>query len=157
MNDLGVAAIRFNFRGVGASEGVFADGIGETDDTLAVIDWAAGRYPGAGLCLLGFSFGAMVAARAALSARPVQLVTVAPAATRMAGLLDGRQPECPWLIVQGETDEVVSCAEVVAWVNGLAPGPELVVMPDAGHFFHGRLTGLREIIVNHLVAQWGVE
>jgi len=156
MNDLGMPAIRFNFRGVGASEGAFADGIGETDDTLAVIDWAMDHYPGAELCLLGFSFGAMVAARAALSAKPVQLVTVAPAATRMASLLDGRQPECPWLIVQGETDEVVACAEVVAWVNGFAPGPELVVVPDAGHFFHGRLTGLREIVVNHLVAQWGI-
>jgi alpha/beta superfamily hydrolase len=155
MNDLGMPAIRFNFRGVGASEGAFAAGIGETDDTLAVIDWALQRYPEAELCLLGFSFGAMVAANAALSAKPLQLVTVAPAATRMAGLLGNRQPECPWLIVQGEDDEVVSCAEVVAWANGLAPGPELVVMPDTGHFFHGRLTGLREIVVNHLVAQWG--
>jgi alpha/beta superfamily hydrolase len=155
MNDLGMPAIRFNFRGVGASDGAFAAGIGETDDALAVIDWALQRYPEAELCLLGFSFGAMVAANAALSAKPVQLVTVAPAATRMAGLLGNRQPECPWLIVQGEDDEVVSCAEVVAWANGLAPGPELVVMPDTGHFFHGRLTGLREIVVNHLVAQWG--
>ena len=156
MNDLGVPAIRFNFRGVGASEGTFADGMGETDDTLSVIDWAAERYPGAELCLLGFSFGGMVAARAALLAAPVQLVTVAPAASRMAGLLDGRQPECPWLIVQGETDDVVPCAEVIAWVNGLAPGPELIVVPDTGHFFHGRLTKLREIVVNHLETQWGV-
>ena len=156
MNDLGVPALRFNFRGVGASEGVFSDGIGETDDVLAVADWVAQRYPGAGLCLLGFSFGGMVAARAALSVGSVQLVTVAPAATRMAGLLDGRQPECPWLIVQGETDDVMPCAEVIAWVNELAPGPELVVVPDTGHFFHGRLTRLREIVVSHLVAQWGI-
>ncbi len=156
MNDLGVPALRFNFRGVGASEGAFADGLGETDDVLAVVDWAAQRYSGAELCLLGFSFGGMVAARAALSASPVQLVTVAPAALRMAGLLDGRQPECPWLIVQGETDDVVPCAEVIKWVKGLAPGPELVVVPDTGHFFHGRLTKLREIVVNHLVSQWGI-
>jgi len=156
MNELGVPAIRFNFRGVGASEGAFADGIGETDDTLAVIDWAVDRYPGAELCLLGFSFGGMVAARAALLAAPVQLVTVAPAASRMAELLDGRQPECPWLIVQGETDDVVPCAQVIAWVNGLVHGPELVIVPDTGHFFHGRLTKLREIVVNHLKTQWGV-
>ena len=154
MNDLGVPAIRFNFRGVGASEGAFANGLGETDDTLAVVDWAEQHYPGAELCLLGFSFGGMVAARAALTAAPVQLVTVAPAASRMAGLLEGRQPECPWLIVQGETDDVVSCAEIVSWVDGLAPGPQLVVVPDTGHFFHGRLTKLREIVVNHLEAQW---
>lgn len=155
MNVLGVTAIRFNFRGVGASEGTFANGIGETDDVLAVADWAAQHYPDTELCLLGFSFGGMVAARAALSARPIQLVTVAPAASRMAGLLDGCQPECPWLIVQGEADDVVPCAEVIEWVNGLSPGPELVVMPDTGHFFHGRLTKLREIVVNHLVTQWG--
>jgi alpha/beta superfamily hydrolase len=154
MNDLGMSAVRFNFRGVGASEGAFADGIGETEDTLAVIDWAAGKFPGHELCLLGFSFGGMVAARAALSALPAQLVTIAPAATRMAALLEGRQPECPWLIVQGETDDVVSCDEIVEWVNGLAPGPALFVVPDTGHFFHGRLTKLREIVVNHLVRQW---
>ena len=156
MNELGMPAIRFNFRGVGASDGDFADGLGETDDTLAVTDWAAHSFPGAELCLLGFSFGGMVAARAALSARPIQLITVAPAVTRMAGLLGGRQPECPWLIVQGETDDVAPCAAVVEWVNGLEPGPELIVVPDTGHFFHGRLTKLREIVVNHLVTQWGI-
>ncbi len=155
MNELGVPAVRFNFRGVGASEGIFADGVGETDDTLAVVDWTAQRYPGAELCLLGFSFGGMVAARAALSAAPVQLVTIAPAVSRMAGLLDGRQPACPWLIVQGESDEIVPCDEVVSWVNELAPGPQLVLMPDTGHFFHGRLTRLREIVVSHFQSQWG--
>ena len=156
MNELGIPAIRFNFRGVGASEGVFAEGVGETDDALAVIRWAAQHYPGAELSLLGFSFGGMVAARAALTAAPAHLVTVAPAASRMAGLLDGREPECPWLIVQGDSDDVVPCAEIVEWVNGLNPGPELVVVPDTGHFFHGRLTRLREIVVNHFIAQWGV-
>ena len=154
MNDLGMPAIRFNFRGVGASEGAFSEGIGETEDVLAVVDWAAGKFPDYERCLLGFSFGGIVAARAALSVSPVQLITVAPAATRMGGLLDGRQPECPWLIVQGESDDVVPCDEIVAWVNGLTPGPELVVVPDTGHFFHGRLTRLREIVVSHLVAQW---
>jgi len=156
MNDLGMAAIRFNFRGVGASEGSFAGGIGETEDAMAVIDWAAQRYSGAGLCLLGFSFGGMIAARAALSAGPIQLVTVAPAVSRMAGLLEGRQPGCPWLIVQGETDEVVPCAEIITWVNELSPGPELVIVPDTGHFFHGRLTNLRQLVVDHLAAQWSI-
>jgi len=156
MNDLGIAAIRFNFRGVGASEGAFAGGIGETEDAMAVIDWAVQRYSGAGLCLLGFSFGGMIAARAALSADPVQLVTVAPAVSRMAGLLEGHQPGCPWLIVQGETDEVVPCARIITWVNELIPGPQLVVVPDTGHFFHGRLTKLRQLVVDHLSAQWGI-
>ena len=66
MNDLGVPAARFNFRGVGASEGKYADGIGETDDTLAVVRWATERDPAARIWLAGFSFGALVSYRAAL-------------------------------------------------------------------------------------------
>jgi alpha/beta superfamily hydrolase len=154
MNDLGVPAIRFNFRGVGASEGEYADGIGETEDTLSVINWAMERYSGAELCLVGFSFGAMVACRAALVARPCQLVTVAPAVSQMQGLSQSSQPDCPWLIVQGETDEVVACNDVVDWFNSLAPGPEIIVLPDVGHFFHGCLTMLRETVVSHLDANW---
>jgi len=154
MNDLGVPAIRFNFRGVGASEGEYADGIGETEDTLSVINWAMERYSGAELCLVGFSFGAMVACRAALVAQPYQLVTVAPAVSQMQGLSHSSQPDCPWLIVQGETDEVVACNDVVDWFNSLAPGPEIIVLPDVGHFFHGCLTMLRETVVSHLDENW---
>jgi alpha/beta superfamily hydrolase len=155
MNDLGIPAVRFNFRGVGASEGHYADGVGEIEDTLAVVEWARNRYDGADLCLLGFSFGGMVACRAALTARPVQLVTVAPAVTGLGVFLNGEQPDCPWLILQGAADEVVICDEVVEWVNALKPGPDLIVLPDVGHFFHGNLTLLRETVVSHLDAQWG--
>ena len=154
MNDLGVPAVRFNFRGVGASDGEYGNGVGETDDTISVIEWSKNRYPGADLCLIGFSFGAMVACRAALSVVPFQLITVAPAVVRMHGLLESAQPDCPWLIIQGEADEVVACADVVEWVNGLEPGPELIVLPDVGHFFHGRLTLLRETVVSHLRSAW---
>ncbi len=154
MNILGVPVLRFNFRGVGASEGTYAEGRGEAEDTLAAVDRALERYPGTDLCLLGFSFGAMVAARAALTAEPAQLVTIAPAVSRMAGLLEGRQPACPWLIVQGDADEVVACEDVVSWVNGLEPGPELIVLPEVGHFFHGRLTILRETVIAHFQKQW---
>ena len=155
MTDLGVPAVRFNFRGVGASEGEYGDGIGETDDTLSVINWAIDRYSGAELCLVGFSFGAMVACRAALIAHPFQLVTVAPAVSRMQGLLQNSQPDCPWLVVQGEADEVVACSDVIEWFNSLAPGPELIVLPDVGHCFHGCLTLLRETVVSHLQLKWG--
>jgi alpha/beta superfamily hydrolase len=154
MNDLGIPAVRFNFRGVGASEGEYAGGIGETDDTLRVVEWSLNRYPGSVPCLVGFSFGAMIACRAAQLSRPRQLVTVAPAVSRMRGLLENSQPDCPWLIVQGEADEVVACNEVVEWINGLEPGPELIVLPDVGHFFHGRLTILRDTVVSHLAATW---
>ena len=157
MNDLGVPAVRFNFRGVGTSEGAYADGIGETADVLAVIEWAQARYDGAELCLLGFSFGAMVACRAALTASPRQLVTVAPAVESLAGLLSGSQPDCPWLIIQGDADGVANCDALLEWVNQLAPGPEVIVMPGVSHFFHGNLTVLRETIVSYMKNAWGEE
>ncbi len=149
-NELGMPAVRFNFRGVGASDGQYANGLGETEDTIAVARWARQRYENASLWLGGFSFGAMVAARAALSLEPAQLISIAPPAARMAGLLEGRQPACPWLIVQGDADEVVDCESVVNWVNQLEPGPELVILPGVDHFFHGRLSLLRETLLSHL-------
>ena len=149
MNDLGIPALRFNFRGVGSSEGDYADGQGETDDALAVIDWAMQRYPGARLWLGGFSFGALVSYRAALETEPDQLISIAPAVAGFRGRLTG-QPRCRWLIVQGGADEVVSCDEVVAWVNKLTPGPELVILPEVTHFFHGNLVLLRDTLVANL-------
>jgi alpha/beta superfamily hydrolase len=150
INELGLPAVRFNFRGVGASDGEYGGGIGETEDTLAVAAWAKLRYSAGPLWLCGFSFGAMVACRAALAERPAQLVTIAPPVNRMADLLGGAQPDCPWLILQGEADDIVSCDDVVNWVNQLAPGPELVILRDVGHFFHGRLTLLRQALVERL-------
>ncbi len=149
-NLLGVPAVRFNFRGVGASDGIFAQGSGEAEDTVAVGQWARERYPQAELWLCGFSFGAMVASRAALDLQPARLVSIAPPAERMADLLAGQQPACPWLVIQGDQDEVVDCDSVVSWVNSLEPGPELLILPDVDHFFHGRLSLLRETLVDRL-------
>jgi len=150
INDLGMPALRFNFRGVGASDGGYGEGRGETDDALAVVTWVRQRYPGAELWLGGFSFGAMVAAVAALDAAPGQLISIAPPPAHTAEMLAGRQPDCRWLIVQGSADEVVDCDAVVDWVNTLAPGPELVVLPDVSHFFHGKLVLLRHVLTTHL-------
>ncbi len=150
LNDLQVPAVRFNFRGVGASEGAYADGIGETDDALAVADWALRRFAGAELWLAGFSFGAAVAVRVAISAPCRQLITVAPPVARMAALLADARPTCPWLLIQGLSDEVVAAADVEAWARGLELPPELVLLPDVDHFFHGRLTLLRETIVGRV-------
>ncbi|MDX1480872.1 MAG: alpha/beta fold hydrolase [Woeseiaceae bacterium] len=142
----GFAALRFNFRGVGGSEGTFADGDGEVDDVLAAVAAAKNAAPDAPLWLGGFSFGAAMAVRAAVSARPAGLVSVAPAASRFAGTLES-QPDCPWLIVHGEDDEVVPIDESVTWVDSLDPGPEFVVFPETGHFFHGKLVELRETVI----------
>lgn len=153
MLDLGVPALRFNFRGVGASEGRHADGSGEVDDALAACAWMRERFPGSELLLAGFSFGAMVACAAAVQARPAQLVTIAPPVERSKRLLAGRHPSVPWLVVQGEADGVVPSGEVAAWVAALQPSPTLVVLPGVDHFFHGHLTGLRQTLLSHLAVQ----
>jgi hypothetical protein len=150
MLDLGFPALRFNFRGVGASDGQYAEGIGEADDVLAVSDWLRSRYPGAGLVLAGFSFGAIVACRAALTLRPVQLVTIAPPVARSRKLLDNRRPEVPWLIIQGDADGVVPTHEVTAWAEELKPAPDLEILSGVDHFFHGSLTRLRQVLVARL-------
>ena len=143
----GFAALRFNFRGVGKSSGEFDEGVGEFQDVLAAIDWVQHRYARLPLWLAGFSFGGAMAVRAAVDASVTAsgLVSVAPAVSRFAIALSS-QPACPWLIVQGDQDELVDIDETIEYVNGLNPGPELAVFPDGDHFFHGRLVELRDTV-----------
>ena len=143
---LGFAALRFNFRGTEGSEGEYDDGIGELDDALAALQWMRDEFSGEPLWLAGFSFGAAIAVRAAVVTPVDGLISVAPAVSRFATDLDG-QPEVPWLVVQGDEDELVDIEETIAWVNGLLPGPELAVLEGAEHFFHGRLVDLRELVI----------
>jgi len=145
----GAPALRFNFRGAGRSAGSHDDGRGETDDALAAIDWMRGRHPGAALWLMGFSFGAMVALRAAGPAEAARLVTVAPAVTRF--LADHpASPTMPWLLVQGLADEQVDAAAVRAWAAAQAPAPTLLEMPGVSHFFHGHLHELSAAVAGFL-------
>ena len=143
---IGFAALRFNFRGTEGSEGSYDEGVGELADALAAIAWLRNRYPDLPLWLAGFSFGAAIAVRAAVAESVAGLVSVAPAIYRFGAGLEG-QPECPWLVVQGDEDELVAVDETIEWVNGLAPGPELLVMSGVEHFFHGNLVALREAVV----------
>lgn len=142
----GFAVLRFNFRGTEASEGRYDNGVGELDDALAALDWVQERHPGLPTWLAGFSFGAAIAVRAAVAVSVAGLVIVAPAIYRFAGNLES-QPDCPWLIIQGDEDELVEVDETVEWVDSLAPGPELLIMTGAEHFFHGRLHELREAVM----------
>lgn len=148
-NAAGIAAIRFNFRGVGKSSGAYADGIGETDDTLAIIEWARSRWTGASVSLAGFSFGGAVAIRAAAAIEPARLVTVAPAVDRVHVPID-RLPRCPWLVLQGDQDEVVDPSAVRAWIDQLPDPPELAIFPGVGHYFHGTLNDLKQTVVDWL-------
>jgi alpha/beta superfamily hydrolase len=147
-------ALRFNFRGSGRSEGAYDDGRGELQDALAAIEWLRNQSPNVPLWVAGFSFGAAIAVRAAAQV-PVQgLISVAPAASRFAGSMDS-QPECPWMIIHGENDEVVDVNETIEWINRLQPGPELTVFPETTHFFHGKLVLLRESVENFVTANSG--
>jgi len=144
-HDLGMPTIRFNFRGVGKSAGSFADGIGETDDALAVVAAGRERWPGAALWLAGFSFGGAVALRATAQAAPARLVAVAPAIKRVP-MDEVSPPICPWLIVQGDADELVNHHEVLEWAAQLPLAPQIALLPGVGHFFHGKLHELRDAI-----------
>lgn len=159
IGQLQVPAIRFNFRGVGASGGSYDEGRGESEDALAVIDWGRRRWPQAPLWLAGFSFGGAVAARIAAAAQAARVVLVAPGITRLerADFEAARTavPQCPWLIVQGDNDEVVPASAVLEWARGRkpatgVPAPQVTVLAGASHFFHGRLNELRDAVLAFL-------
>ena len=141
----GVPALRFNFRGVGASAGVHDDGRGETEDLVAVAGQLRRRFPGADLWLAGFSFGAWVSLRAAARLRPARLVTVAPPVGRW-DFADIAAPACPWLLLQGTADELLDATEVETWARALSPEAQITLLPEASHFFHGRLHEVRDLV-----------
>jgi alpha/beta superfamily hydrolase len=145
--ELGLRTVRFNFRGVGSSEGEFDDGYGETDDLFAVTEWVRQTRPDDNLWLAGFSFGAFITLRAAQNLQLGQLVSISPAVNRY-GFEELSHPGCPWLVVQGDEDEVVNLDDVRAWVEQTEPSPELVVMERADHFYHRRLMDLRGLLKN---------
>jgi uncharacterized protein len=143
---LGYRAVRFNFRGVGASAGAWDEGRGEVDDALAVI--AAHRVAPLPLALGGFSFGGFVAATAATRLPDAELaerlVLVGPATSRF------QVPAVPTdtVVIHGEADDVVPLAATLDWARPQAL--PVIVFPGVGHFFHGQLTLLK----NQVVQAW---
>jgi uncharacterized protein len=148
-NDAGAIAVRFNYRGVGASAGQYDEGNGEAADALAVLEWTQRDWPKAQRWLGGFSFGGAVAIRAAGEREVARLVTVAPAVDRVAAPAT-KLPRCPWLVVQGDRDDVVDPQHVARWVEGLPVRPEIAVIAGGEHFFHGKLTELRRVVLEWL-------
>jgi uncharacterized protein len=142
--ELDCAVMRFNFRGVGKSEGEFDNGIGETEDAAAALAYARASV-GDTLPLIaaGFSFGCYVQTRLYERAQPQQLVLIGPAVKRF------QIPEVPkdTLVVHGEEDDVVSLADVMDWARPQAL--PITVFPGAGHFFHGRLGELKTVVKRH--------
>ena len=159
--EAGATTFRFNFRGVGATEGTHDEGRGETEDCLAVIAHARRTVGELPLWLAGFSFGGAVAVKASARAEFQHLVLVAPAFRRLTGhglgaVPDPRDPElgdegrhtlANTLIVHGDRDETVLLEDSIAWAT-LREVP-IVVVPGADHFFHRKLHILREA-----VARW---
>jgi len=152
LNIIGIKTIRFNYRGVGKSAGSYGTGLGEVEDVKALVAWLKAAYPRDALWLAGFSFGAFVAAKAATELSPATLITIAPSVEHFDFTKLGKIT-CPWLVIQGEADEVVPSEKVFAWLKTLAPAPTLIRFPGVGHFFHGELTALREAIVKHFSAK----
>ena len=140
---LGYASIRFNFRGVGKSEGAFDNGSGETDDALAALAFARAQFTALATAppvLAGFSFGSYVQARVAARVVPERMVLVGPAVNRFTA----EALPADTIVIHGEQDDVVALADVFAWAR-----PQqlpIVVFPGCGHFFHGRLPQLQRTI-----------
>ncbi|GHA87658.1 alpha/beta hydrolase [Cognatilysobacter bugurensis] len=146
LRECGATTVRFNFRGVGQSGGTFDDGRGEADDLRAVVAWVRAQRPDAALWLAGFSFGAYVSLSVAAELAPSLLFSIAPPAGRSWDFESITLPTCPWVIIQGEADEIVDPQAVYDWIDsidGLVPGPTLVKIPETTHFFHRKLMDLR--------------
>lgn len=142
-NELGAIAVRFNFRGVGQSAGEFGHGVGELEDLLAVVAWARAAYPDRSLHLAGFSFGAAVALRGHVAADATSLLLVAPPAG-MGYLEEAAVPQLPWHVIHGSRDELIGLDVAQRWLTVMGGISSLTVIDDADHFFHGRLTPLRQ-------------
>jgi uncharacterized protein len=151
-HDQRVTTLRFNFRGVGASEGSHGDGVGESEDAASVADFARRAAGATRLWSLGFSFGGFVAYRLATLRQAAALVTIAPPVQRF-DFTKLPVPAIPWLVAQGDADELVDHERVLAWTRQLEPAPDVRILAGAEHFFHGRLTELRSMLGAWLAAR----
>ena len=149
----GWQAVRFNFRGVGATEGVYDEGRGELQDLLAVVEQVAPAGEGAQpLALAGFSFGAFVTSHALATLWPQRhidrAVLVGTAASRFTVAPVPPEAHLRTLVVNGEQDDTVALSAVMDWAR-----PQtlpVTVVPGGGHFFHGQLPLLKNLVVRHL-------
>lgn len=148
-NQMNIAALRFNFRGVGQSQGSYGNTIGETEDLQAILAWLKQQKPNFNFWLAGFSFGSFIAAKVAWNSEIKQLVTIAPPVNHF-DFNRIQKPECPWLVIQGSQDEVVSATEVFQWLMHYPKNIKTRVIEGASHFFHGRLNDLKDVLIQEL-------
>ena len=149
----GWMAVRFNFRGVGSSEGVYDEGRGELQDLLAVVDHfsPAAKHQGA-LALAGFSFGAFVTSHAVQTLHALRnierLVLVGTAAGRFQVAALPQELHAKTLVLHGEEDDTVPLSAALDWAR--PQNLPVVVLPGVGHFFHGQLLLLRDLVARHV-------
>lgn len=141
-----INTIRFNYRGVGDSNGSYDNGVGEINDLMAVYSWGKKYFEEKSCLLAGFSFGSYICAAATKEIKPIALITLAPAISSQ-DYKNIPNHLCPWLFVQGEKDEVVDANKGIAWAKQHPNKPQIKLMADTSHFFHGKLQQLEEIII----------
>lgn len=144
---LGIPSIRFNFRGVGQSTGIYDEGLGESEDMLMLARAWQETFPEAKFIFSGFSFGSYVAYRAAAQFAHRLLITIAPPVDRYDYQAFQSNPK-PWVIVQGEEDEVVSTELVLEFVEQTMDPTALIRFSGTGHFFHGKLIALKSCLID---------
>lgn len=152
--DRGVNVVRFNYRGVGESEGEYGDNKGEVDDALSIFAWLHKHYSVKRLFLAGFSFGSYIAAKAARSITDdgfvvPHLLMVAPSVEHSPFEL-AVPLASPCTVIMGRLDEVVPFDSVATWVEGQSTQIEMLVLPEATHFFHRQLITLKNELASVL-------
>ena len=147
--ELNIASLRFNFRGVGQSDGTYDDGVGESEDMLLLARQWQQEIPDARFLFAGFSFGSYVAYRSAAQWNPYLLVTVAPPVHHYDYLEFSKAPS-PWIVVQGDNDEVVPEQVVLDFVVKASSPLPLLRFADTGHFFHGKLIDLKTRLIEEV-------
>ena len=148
LQKLGVNAVRFNYRGIGASEGAYGDISGEVSDAIAVSRWIQDQFDVDSMYFAGFSFGAFISAMAAKEMTQAidvpHVLMVAPSVLH-SPFEQALPLVAPATVIMGEEDEVVPFEEVSKWVEELAE-VQFIPMPETSHFFHRKLLELRDHI-----------
>ena len=142
----GLATLRFNFRGVGKSEGTYGYTQGEADDLKSVLSWVLEVLPETPIFISGFSFGSYIAAKVANEKNFASLIiSIAPPVNHFTFSYFS-EILANWWVIQGDKDEIVPFDQVEAWVEEMPNFPQLITLKDGTHFFHGKLLELQQNI-----------
>jgi alpha/beta superfamily hydrolase len=144
--ELGIPSMRFNFRGVGNSAGIFDAGIGESEDILLFMQLWQKQQPNTNFFLNGFSFGSYVAYRCAAQSKIKGLLTIAPPVHHFNYREFSGQPN-PWYIFQGDEDDIVPLHYVLDFAKESSPVIPVIHFAKTGHFFHGNLITLKSELI----------